>query len=49
MNHIIGYGGAMKPARVIKRRPIDALEVVGFIAGVIGLCVAVGMWAGLLG
>ena len=50
-HHIIGWGGAMKPirTRVIKNEPLDVLEVVGFIAGVIGICVMIGMWAGLLG
>ena len=49
MNHVIKFKGAMKPARVIKNEPLDVLEVVGFIAGVIGICVMIGMWAGLLG
>ena len=53
-HHIIGWGGAMKPkhyirTRVIKNEPLDVFKVVGFIAGVIGICVAIGMWAGLLG
>ena len=41
----------MKPirTRVIKNEPLDVFKVVGFIAGVIGICVMIGMWAGLFG
>ena len=51
MNHVIKFKGAMKPirTRVIKNEPLNVLEVVGFITGVIGICVMIGMWAGLLG
>ena len=34
--------------RVLKSEPLDVFEVVGFISGVIGICVMVGLLAGWL-